>query len=331
MTMTEFLTPRLYEPLDIKIPHWEQSQVGVDAGGWGLKLTVEDIAKISILYINKGVYNGKRIFSEDWFNKATYPYTKKTYPVFSDNAEYGYQVCIDHEHHDTTYRFTGLYGQFSFMFPDQDACVVITASDTRDGDAISAVFKHFPKAFIEPKELDEKKKEWEKKNSKEDPLPFSSTQGALTYFMWRKKIGGLTDVVLSFDKDNAIMSFKENNSERMTIKAGMNNEYTHNVITLGENELIVDAQATWNRDGSLEFFLYNSGRPQSKRLRFIFKGNTVILKQDSYPGFGALAKFNIEFNMGMNVGSKFENFLDVGGKVFGAFYSDTDTVGRFVK
>ena len=89
MTMTEYLTPRLYEPLDIKIPHWEKSQVDVDAGGWGLKLTAEDIAKISLLYINKGVYNGKRIFSEDWFKKATYPYTKKTYPVFSDNAEYG--------------------------------------------------------------------------------------------------------------------------------------------------------------------------------------------------------------------------------------------------
>ena len=34
MTMTEYLTPRLYEPLDIKIPHWEKSQVDVDAGGW---------------------------------------------------------------------------------------------------------------------------------------------------------------------------------------------------------------------------------------------------------------------------------------------------------
>ena len=360
MTMTEFLTPRLYEPLDIKIPHWEQSHVDVDAGGWGLKLTAEDIAKISMLYLNKGVYNGKRIFSEDWFNRATYPYTKKTYPVFSDNAEYGYQVWIDHEHHDTTYRFTGLYGQFSFIFPDRDACVVITASDTRDGDAIAAVFKHFPKAFIEPKEVEDSKKfefkalsttraygpEFKhslgKRDSKREkkisnrmikfvPKPFSSTQGAVTYFMWRKKIGGMTDVVLSFDKDNAIMSFKEKNSERMTIKAGMNNEYTHNVITLGENELIVDAQATWNRDGSLEFFLYNSGRPQSKRLRFIFKGNTVILKQNSYPGFGALAKFNIEFNMGMNVGPKFENFLEVGGDIFGTFYSDPDTVGIFVK
>lgn len=360
MTMTEYLTPRLYEPLDIKIPHWEKSQVDVDAGGWGLKLTAEDIVKISLLYINKGVYNGKRIFSEDWFKKATYPYTKKTYPVFSDNAEYGYQVWIDHEHHDTTYRFTGLYGQFSFMFPDQDACVVITAGDTRDGDAIAAVYKHFPKGFIEPKELDEKKqfefkaltttraygpdfkhslgkrdpkreKKYSNRMMKFVPLPFSSTQGALTYFMWRKKIGGLTDVVLSFDKENAIMSFKENNSERMTVKAGMNNRYTHNVITLGENELIVDAQATWNRDGSLEFFLYNSGRPQSKRLRFIFKGNSVILKQKSYPGFGALAKFNIEFNMGMNVGPRFENFLEVGGDLFSTFYSDTDTIGRFLK
>lgn len=360
MTMTEYLTPRLYEPLGIKVPHWEQSHVGVDAGGWGLKLTVEDIAKISMLYLNKGVYDGKRIFSEDWFNKATYPYTKKTYPVFSDNAEYGYQVWIDHEHNDTTYRFTGLYGQFSFIFPDYDACVVITASDTRDGDTIASAYKHFPKAFIEPCEIsDEKRFEFKaltttrgygpdfkkstgKRNPKAEkkisnrmiklvPLPYSSTQGAVTYFMWRKKIGGLTDIKFSFDKDSAYMSFKENNSERMTIRAGMNNEYVHNVITLGENELIVDAQATWNRDGSLEFFLYNSGRPQSKRLRFIFKGNAVILKQSSFPGFGAVAKFNIEFNMGMNVGPKLEGFLEKGGAVFGTFYSDTDTVGRFVE
>lgn len=360
MTVTEFLTPRLYEPLDIKIPHWEQNQFGVDAGGWGLKLTAEDLAKISLLYLNKGVYNGKRIFSENWFNTATYPFTHETYPIFTDKTEYGYQIWIDHENNDTTYRFTGLYGQFIFMFPEYDASVVITASDNRDAEFIHSLYEHFPKAFIEPNQdvSEENKVAFKsylaskrvspnfknpapRNNISEKkindrlikllPTMHLSTQGATTYFMWRKKIGFMNDIKFDFTPEGFAFSFQEKDSDRAVINVGMNGEYIRNEIVLGENNLVIDAMGTWNKDGSLEMFLYNTGRPQTRRFTFIFKGHSVRVISKTDPGYADIAKFNIEFNMGKPVEGMFEKVLRKAAPVFEAVYSDPDTLGWFIE
>lgn len=361
LTLTEYLTPRLYEPLGIEVPHWDKNQQGVDAGGWGLKLTAEDLCKIAVLYLNKGEYNGKRIFSEEWFNIATTPYTHKTYPIFTEKTEYGYQIWIDHENDDTTYRFTGLYGQFIFMFPEYDAAVVVTASDNRDGEFLHSLYDHFPKAFIEEQaECDEAKFEtfnkylesrcvspkftnasprrnipMEKKINNRMIKLVSHTNlsvlGTVNFFMWRKKIGKLNDIKFNFSADGLEFSFKEKDSARAVIKAGMNGEYVRNYIRLSENNLVIDAQATWNNDGSLELFLFAAGRPQRRRLTFVFKGNRVKVISKTDPGYGDLAKFNIEFNMALEVGPAIQKFLDVGAPVFESVYSDPNAIGWFIK
>lgn len=361
LTLTEYLTPRLYEPLGMKIPHWDCNQQDVDAGGWGLNLTAEDMGKIALLYLNKGEYNGKRIFSEDWYNLAVTPYTPKTYPVFTDKSEYGYQIWIDHETPDVTYRFTGLYGQFIFMFPKYDAAVVLTAADNRDGEIISSLYKHFPEAFIdanaEPdteklekfrKYLDTKyispdfKNAALRRNTQQEKLINNrmiklvsntnlSVLGAVTFFMWRKKVGKLNDLKFRFSADGLEFSFKEKNCGRTSIKAGMNGEYIRNCVRMGENDVIIDAQATWNKNGSLELYLFGAGRPQARRLTFVFSGNKVKVISKTEPGYGALAKFNIEFNMALKVGPVMQTGLDIGAPIFEAAYSDLNAVGWFMK
>ncbi len=361
MTVTEYLEPRLYAPLGIKTPHWDTNQQDVDAGGWGLKLTAEDLAKIAVLYLNKGEYDGKRIFSEEWFNLATTPFTHKTYPIFTDKAEYGYQIWIDHENNDTTYRFTGLYGQFIFMFPDYDAAVVVTASDNRDGENIRGLYNHFPKAFIEEaQECDSEKLNifnkyiksrcvspdfknaaprrnipLEKKiNNRMIKLVTNgnlSVMGVVNFFMWRKKIGNLNDIKFNFSADGLEFSFQEKNSARATIKAGMDGEYVKNTLRLSENDVIIFAQAAWNKDDTLEIFLFAAGRPQRRRLTFSFKGNTVTVSSKTDPGYGDLAKFNIEFNMGMPVEGLFLKGLNAVVPAFESVYSDRGAVGWFMK
>lgn len=360
LTLTEYLTPRLYEPLGIKIPHWDKNQQDVDAGGWGLYLTAEDLAKIAILYLNKGEYEGKRIFSEEWFNLATTAYTPRTYPVFTDRSEYGYQIWIDHENDDTTYRFTGLYGQHVFMFPDYDAAVVITGSDNRDGDFINSAYEYFPEGFIEPKKevnkeslaafnkyletrcvspffrnaAEKRNIAMEKKiNRRKIKLVSGSTLsvlGGVNYFMWRKKVGKLDQVEFSFKDDCVEFYFNEKNCGRMMLRAGMNGEYIRNYVRFSENDLIIEAQATWNNDGSLELFFFASGIPQTRRFTFIFNGNFVKVISNTDPGYGDLAKFNIEFNMALPVGPKIQKVLDIGAPIFEKFYSDTDAIGWFM-
>ena len=50
-TVTEFLTPRLYEPLEMGVPSWEGDHNGIEAGGWGIQMTTEQMAKFNLVYL----------------------------------------------------------------------------------------------------------------------------------------------------------------------------------------------------------------------------------------------------------------------------------------
>lgn len=361
MTMTELLTTRLYEPLDMDIAHWDKSAEGVDAGGWGLKLSVTDIAKISYMFMNKGMYGDKRILSEEWVKKCCTPYNKKLYPIFSKDSHYGYQTWIDYDLGETTYRFTGLYGQHSFMLPQYDAVVVMTGRDNRDKILINPVFDRVPALFIEPKKLDDEKvREFKKlvtskkalpefknvarRNTAKEKVinnrsikivsgPNLSVIGATTFFMWRERTGYLNNIMFSFNADGLEFSFDERGSERQTIKAGMNGEYIYNELKLRDDTIICNAQATWKQNGTLELYLHHTGCSQTKRFIFSFGSKFVKIKAVAEPGFKELVVFNLGFTNGIDVREKgpISLGLDVGIPLFEAFYADPDGLGIFEK
>jgi len=57
-TLLEFLEPRLLHPLGISGAVWESCPRGINVGGYGLKLTTEDIARFGQLYLQEGLWNG---------------------------------------------------------------------------------------------------------------------------------------------------------------------------------------------------------------------------------------------------------------------------------
>src|SRR5262249_14396544 len=62
-TVLDYLKPRLFDPLGIESPTWEKSPQGVSAGGFGLSVRTEDIAKFGQLYLQKGSWEGKQLVS----------------------------------------------------------------------------------------------------------------------------------------------------------------------------------------------------------------------------------------------------------------------------
>ena len=50
-TLLEYLKPKLFDPLGIENPTWETSPQGISAGGYGLSVRTEDIAKFGQLYL----------------------------------------------------------------------------------------------------------------------------------------------------------------------------------------------------------------------------------------------------------------------------------------
>lgn len=141
--LSDYLDEKLFTPLGIREYGWEQSEEGYDFGGWGLFLSVENFAKMGQFFLQRGVWNGKRLLNDSWFDEAM-----KAQIHFdgagprADGAEwgqgYGYQMwCCTHG----AYRLDGAWGQLCIIIPDKNA-VVAMHSQTRDTEtAIKAVWK----------------------------------------------------------------------------------------------------------------------------------------------------------------------------------------------
>ena len=51
--LVDYLDKRLFRPLMIQKPDWDLSPEGINTGGWGLRITTENIAKLGQLYLQK--------------------------------------------------------------------------------------------------------------------------------------------------------------------------------------------------------------------------------------------------------------------------------------
>lgn len=78
----------------------------------GAVTTIQDAAKIGLLMLNKGMYNGKRIVSGDWIKKSVTGSKSANY--------YGYLWWIDSFSEDKNYAAMGDFGQLTIVFPDLD-------------------------------------------------------------------------------------------------------------------------------------------------------------------------------------------------------------------
>jgi CubicO group peptidase (beta-lactamase class C family) len=132
-TVLDYLRPRLFEPLGIEKPTWETSPQGVSAGGYGLSVRTEDIAKFGQLYLQKGAWQGRQLIPASWVEAATSLQTSNGSNPKSDWEQgYGYQFWRCRH---GAYRGDGAFGQFCVVLPEQDAVVAIT-SGVRDMQAV---------------------------------------------------------------------------------------------------------------------------------------------------------------------------------------------------
>jgi CubicO group peptidase (beta-lactamase class C family) len=71
------LTPRLLEPLGIDGATWERSPDGIDAGGFGLSMTTEDIAAFGQLLLQRGWWQGRSLVPSTWRR----PQPRRSFPT----------------------------------------------------------------------------------------------------------------------------------------------------------------------------------------------------------------------------------------------------------
>jgi CubicO group peptidase (beta-lactamase class C family) len=148
-TTLEYLTPRLFKPLGIETPRWDQSPEGNSLGGYGLYLCTEDIAKFGQLYLQKGKWDGKQIVPSEWVEQATrkqVPNDEEGHAKMGDDWKQGYGFQFWRCQHNA-FRGDGAGGQFCVVLPEQDAVVAITADHANMQMELNDIWNYLLPAF----------------------------------------------------------------------------------------------------------------------------------------------------------------------------------------
>jgi CubicO group peptidase (beta-lactamase class C family) len=139
-TVEEYLRPRLFEPLGIERWFWCKSPEGITLGDGGLSLRSEHLAKFGLLYLQQGLWNGRRVLDAAYVDQASQRQTATGgNPAGNWDYGYGYQFwrCKG-----AGYRADGAFGQFSFIMPEHDAVVAVTSGTADMAGVMDSVWQH---------------------------------------------------------------------------------------------------------------------------------------------------------------------------------------------
>lgn len=148
MDTLSFARRYLFQPLGIDDVRWAQSPQGIYIGWARMWLKPRDMAKIGLLYLHKGRWDGRQIVPARWVEESTSPHAfpKRYRPVPDRNGErdlqktienwiatrvirpfadgYGYQWWLDKS---GSYSALGVGGQYITVVPGGNLVVVFTS------------------------------------------------------------------------------------------------------------------------------------------------------------------------------------------------------------
>jgi len=139
MCAREFANERLFRPLGMKeipdrdmksfqiddvfgknVTGWIKDPQGNSTGGWGLTITLRDMARFGFLYLNRGFWDGTQVISETWIDEST---------ALNANG-YGYQWWLRGKGSTFTYSAAGTGGTHIYCIPRKDLVVAIASKLT---------------------------------------------------------------------------------------------------------------------------------------------------------------------------------------------------------
>lgn len=131
-SVQEFAEEHLFRPLGIELAEWQLSPTGLAQTGGGLALRSRDLLKLAVLYANGGLWEGRRIVSEEWVRASVTPRA-----FVREGTEYGYLWWLRAfgPRQDEAFFMTGSGGNKVLVFPELDSTIVITSTNFGRSDA----------------------------------------------------------------------------------------------------------------------------------------------------------------------------------------------------
>ena len=133
----DYAREQLFTPLGIDTFYWKRTPKGLTDTGGGLYLRPRDLAKLGYLFLNDGVWDGKRLLPEGWVRDAT---ARKVGKTDWNDFGYGYKWWVISQKGSTSYdayAASGHGGQRLIVVPELDVIATVTAWNIYDERALT--------------------------------------------------------------------------------------------------------------------------------------------------------------------------------------------------
>lgn len=154
--LLEFARTHVFDPMGVAPGRWEVDGDGYRYGYAGLHLTARDMARLGDLYLDDGVWEGRRILPEEWVAQSLTSYSSAagsdilagaTIGRYFREVEYGYQwwsARVGGRRIDFAW---GYGGQLIVLLPEVDTVVVVTSDPFVSSERVYLARKAEPAAF----------------------------------------------------------------------------------------------------------------------------------------------------------------------------------------
>lgn len=143
MSALAYARSRLFDPLGFAPVTWETDKQGYSLGDAGLRMRASDMVKLGRLFLDGGLWQGKRVLSAAWINEATTSQISLEVP-HRRSSSYGYFWWLFDCGGSPCYRASGYAGQLIVVVPALDLVVVATSDWACD---LATADRHWENAF----------------------------------------------------------------------------------------------------------------------------------------------------------------------------------------
>ena len=134
MTTETFARRVLFQPLGIQNFIWPADHQGIAHGFGNLHLLPRDMAKLGLLALNRGNWQGKQLIPETWIEEST-----KSQKATGNARDYGYGWWIPKPGGQIGFEASGRGGQQISVLPDLNTVIVLTGGGYSTGDVMKLI------------------------------------------------------------------------------------------------------------------------------------------------------------------------------------------------
>ncbi|MFC1919792.1 serine hydrolase domain-containing protein [Chloroflexota bacterium] len=149
LRIDDFAEKYLFKPLGISEYEWVYLNPDIVYTSGDLKLRPRDMAKLGYLYLKNGIWNGKRVISEEWVKASTEEYISVPIPHFTEmyGESYGYHWWLRTDYDDLepyqSFLRTGWGGQRISVYPEVNMVVILTGGNYVTNEPVNEITSRF--------------------------------------------------------------------------------------------------------------------------------------------------------------------------------------------